>query len=167
MRDFRQTNSTRSKGLSTNIRRSLGKNGAGFLVMQSDERIKSVGFTRDSLKVDLVDGRTVTVPLTWYPRLYHATPQQRTKWKIIGAGYAIHWPDLDEDLLVEGILGGKAAPRDSETFISSLKNNRAKVTAGKRPLWGGSVKGVVRIAACKVKRADTCAKRGLVAKKIK
>lgn len=64
----------------------------------------------DHLVVDLRDGRTVSVPLVWYPRLLHATEQQRNNWEIAGGGFGIHWPDIDEDLSVEGILAGAPAP---------------------------------------------------------
>jgi hypothetical protein len=60
----------------------------------------------DVLAVDLVDGRSITVPLAWFPRLLHATPAERANWRIAGGGYGIHWPDLDEDLSTEGLLRG-------------------------------------------------------------
>jgi len=68
-------------------------------------------FTVDAIRVDLFDGRTITVPLAWYPRLLHATPEERENWKIAGAGYGIHWPDIDEDLSTQGLLQGAPAPR--------------------------------------------------------
>ena len=74
------------------------------------ERVKNVRCTRDSLRVDLLDGRTIIVPLAWYPRLLHATAQERDNWKVAG-GFGIHWPDIDEDLSVEGLLRGLPAPR--------------------------------------------------------
>lgn len=74
------------------------------------ERVKDVYFTEDTLSVDLMDGRTITVPLVWYPRLLHATPAQRANWKIAGGGFGIHWPDVDEDLTTEGLLRGAPAP---------------------------------------------------------
>ncbi len=75
------------------------------------EHVKDVRFTEDTVVVDLVDGRTITVPLVWYPRLLDATPEQRQNWQISGAGYGIHWPDVDEDLSTEGLLrGAPAAP---------------------------------------------------------
>ena len=73
-------------------------------------RVKDVHFTEDALSVDLEDGRTITVPLAWYPRLLHASPEQLANWKISGGGYGIHWPDLDEDLSTEGLLRGAPAP---------------------------------------------------------
>ncbi len=77
------------------------------------ERVKSVSCDDDTLSVDLADGRTITVPLAWYPRLLHATPSQRAKWQIAGGGYGIHWPEIDEDLSSEGLLKGAPAPRAS------------------------------------------------------
>ena len=72
-------------------------------------RAQSVVVTEDSLTVDLVDGRTVSVPLSWYPRLSHGTPSERGNWRRIGQGEGVHWPDLDEDISVEGLLGGRAS----------------------------------------------------------
>ncbi|MFZ3253056.1 MAG: DUF2442 domain-containing protein [Syntrophales bacterium] len=78
---------------------------------KAGERVKEVRFTDDAISVDIFDGRTITVPIAWYPRLLHATPEQRQNWKIAGAGYGIHWPDIDEDLSVQGLLQGAPAPR--------------------------------------------------------
>ena len=78
------------------------------------ERIMRANCTEDSVFVELADGRTVSAPLAWYPRLLHATPQQRSNCVIAGAGYGIHWPELDEDLSVEGLLRGGPAPRVSD-----------------------------------------------------
>ena len=80
------------------------------------ERVRGVCCDEDTLSVDLVDGRTITVPLAWYPRLLHATPQQRANWQTCGGGYGIHWPDLDEDLSTEGLLRGAPAPRSSRSI---------------------------------------------------
>jgi hypothetical protein len=80
------------------------------------ERVKGVNFTEDTMAVDLLDGRTIVVPLAWYPRLLDATPEQRRNWQISGAGYGVHWPDLDEDLSTEGLLrGAPAAPEPVRT----------------------------------------------------
>jgi hypothetical protein len=78
---------------------------------KAGERVMDVRVTEDTISVDLYDGRTITVPLAWYPRLLHATPVQRTNWRIAGAGYGIHWPDVDEDLTAQGLLQGAPAPR--------------------------------------------------------
>ena len=75
------------------------------------ERVKNVHFIEETLAVDLIDGRTIVVPLVWYPRLLDATPEQRRNWTVSGAGYGIHWPDVDEDLSTAGLLrGAPAAP---------------------------------------------------------
>jgi hypothetical protein len=73
------------------------------------QRVRDVRLTEDTLAVDLADGRTIVVPLVWYPRLLSATVEQRSHWQIAGAGYGIHWPDLDEDLSTEGLLRGAPA----------------------------------------------------------
>ncbi len=70
-----------------------------------------VAFNDDALSVSLRDGRMISVPLVWYPRLLNATPAQRENWKIAGGGYGIHWPDIDENLSTEGLLRGARAPR--------------------------------------------------------
>ncbi len=75
----------------------------------TDERVLDVRFDDASLIVDLMDGRTISVPIAWYPRLLHATPDQRATWVKAGAGYGIHWPDLDEDLSTDGLLRGAPA----------------------------------------------------------
>ena len=76
------------------------------------ERVKDVRFTEATMAVDLLDGRTIIVPLAWYPRLLDATPEELRNWEISGAGYGIHWPDLDEDLSTEGLLRGAPAARE-------------------------------------------------------
>ena len=77
------------------------------------EKVKDVRFSEDHLVVDLLDGRTISVPLAWYPRLLHATEAQRENWELCGSGFGIHWPDIDEDLSTEGLLRGAPAPRSS------------------------------------------------------
>ena len=79
------------------------------------ERVKGVHFDDDTFCVDLADGRTITVPYAWYPRLLHAKPEQRENWQACGGGYGIHWPDLDEDLSTEGLLRGAPAPRSVQS----------------------------------------------------
>jgi hypothetical protein len=83
----------------------------GILALSADERVKSVRSDGDTLSVDLMDGRTIVVPLAWYPRLADATQQQRDRWEPSGGGYGIHWPDIDEDLSTEGLLRGAPAPK--------------------------------------------------------
>jgi len=83
----------------------------GILALGADERVKDVRFTADSLVVDLMDGRSISVPLAWYPRLAHTTAQDRATWQISAGGYGIHWPTIDEDLSTEGLLRGAPAPK--------------------------------------------------------
>ena len=82
----------------------------GILALAADERVKNVEVTEDMLIVDLMDGRSISVPLAWYPRLLNATSEERRNWEICGASYGIHWPDIDEDLSTEGLLRGAPAP---------------------------------------------------------
>jgi len=83
----------------------------GILALAADERVRGVHFTEDTLSVDLMDGRTITVPLAWYPLLRNATPSQLAHWEPCGGGYGIHWPEIDEHLSTEGLLRGAPAPR--------------------------------------------------------
>jgi hypothetical protein len=84
----------------------------------------SVTITEDSLAVDLNDGRTIAVPLTWFPRLYHADIEERKSWRLIGKGKGIHWETLDEDISVEGLLAGKPSGESQESFKKWLSNHR-------------------------------------------
>ena len=77
-----------------------------ILVNSPDLHIINVRIDSEKLSVDLMDGRSVSVPLAWYPRLFKATQDQRMHWQIAGGGYGIHWPEIDEDLSVEGMLQG-------------------------------------------------------------
>ena len=86
----------------------------GILALSADERVRDVRVSDDTLTVDLMDGRSISVPLVWYPRLLAGTRKQRAKWESCAAGYGIHWPDLDEDLSTEGLLRGAPAPGVAE-----------------------------------------------------
>ena len=79
-------------------------------------RAQNVILTEDTLTVDLIDGRTISVPLVWYPRLQRSTPSERRNWRLIGAGEGIHWPDLDEDVSIENLLAGKHSGESSASF---------------------------------------------------
>lgn len=85
------------------------------VVLEVDPVAANVVVTDDKLIVDLADGRTLVIPLAWYPRLWHATPTERTHWQLLGDGYAIEWPDLDEHIGVEGLLAGN---RSGESNVS-------------------------------------------------
>jgi hypothetical protein len=76
----------------------------------------TASITDEALAVDLADGRTITVPLVWFPRLSHATPAERGNWRLSGGGIGIHWPDLDEDISVEGLLAGRRSAEGRESL---------------------------------------------------
>jgi hypothetical protein len=98
----------------------------GILALAADERVAAVKFTRDTLSVDLRDGRSITVPLAWHPRLMNATAAERKNWRLAGGGYGIHWPDLDEDLSTEGLLRGAPAPRPAQGKVGRDGDRRSK-----------------------------------------
>jgi hypothetical protein len=81
--------------------------GMSTLVTERDVFAKAVCFSENSMTVQLDDGRALSIPLTWYPRLLHGTPHEREKYELIGEGEGIHWPDLNEDISVEGLIAGK------------------------------------------------------------
>jgi hypothetical protein len=82
---------------------------------------QSVSVSNDSLSVDLADGRTITVPLAWFPRLAHGTPAERTNWRFIGNGEGIHWPELDEDISTASLLAGRRSGESQESLRRWLK----------------------------------------------
>ena len=81
--------------------------------------------TADTLTVDLSDGRTISVPLGWYPRLEHASPDERSNWRLIGKGQGIHWEDIDEDISVEGLLAGKPSGESQTSFKKRLQGRKS------------------------------------------
>ena len=98
----------------------------GILALNADERVRDVRVSEDTLTVDLMDGRTISVPLVWYPRLLNGTSKQRSNWKVCAAGYGIHWPDLDEDLSTEGLLRGAPAPAQAARRPKNRSRHRGK-----------------------------------------
>jgi hypothetical protein len=86
--------------------------------------------TEDTLSVELSDGRTISVPLGWYPRLEHASPAERANWRLIGQGQGIHWEDIDEDISVEGLLAGKSSGENQASFKRWLQNRQSRQTGG-------------------------------------
>ena len=82
---------------------------------------QNVQVTDEALIVDLSDGRTVSVPLAWFPRLLHGTPEERNKWRLIGDGEGIHWPALDEDISVENLILGKPSGESQKSFKKWLE----------------------------------------------
>ncbi len=83
----------------------------------------NVAVTQDTLSVDLSDGRTISAPLAWFPRLLHATAAERKKWRLIGKGQGIHWEGIDEDISVEGLLAGKPSG-ESQTSLQKWLSKR-------------------------------------------
>ena len=86
----------------------------------------SVRFTEDAMTVFLDDGRSLSVPLAWYPRLLHGTKQERENFQLIGDGEGIHWPDLDEDISVEGLLAGRQSAEKATSLAKWLEKRRQK-----------------------------------------
>jgi Protein of unknown function (DUF2442) len=84
----------------------------------------NVVVTDDKLTVDLSDGRTISVPLAWYPRLVHATDEERSTWRLIGWGKGINWPELDEDISVEGLIAGKASGESQPSIAKWLSERK-------------------------------------------
>ena len=89
-------------------------------------RAQHFTITDDTLTVDLDDGHTISVPLGWYPRLVHGTPEERNNWRLIGKGEGIHWPDLDEDISVENLLSAKPSGESQRSFKRWLQERSAK-----------------------------------------
>ncbi len=87
---------------------------------------QGVNVTDDALAIELTDGRTISVPLAWFPRLSHGTPTERQNWRLIGDGEGIHWPDLDEDISVEGLLLGKPSGESQRSLKQWLEQRAAQ-----------------------------------------
>jgi len=83
---------------------------------------ENISVTDDTLSVDLSDGRTISVPILWYPRLAHAKPTERNNWRLIGKGIGIHWEDVDEDISVEGLLLGRASGESQKSLANWLES---------------------------------------------
>ena len=96
------------------------------LILETEPIAMHVTVTEDKLIVDLADGRSLGVPLTWYPRLVHGTPAERQHWQLLGDGYAIEWPDLDEHIGVEGLLAGRHSGESSKSFERWLTARRSR-----------------------------------------
>jgi hypothetical protein len=93
-----------------------------------DAVAQSVTASHETLSVDLADGRTIAVPLVWFPRLAYGTPKERLNWRLIAGGVGIHWPDLDEDISVESLLAGRRSGESQESlrhWIEERKSSHA------------------------------------------
>jgi hypothetical protein len=105
-----------------NIKGNFWRDGMTTLAVKLDlPYAEKVRVTEDTLNVDLSDGRTISVPLTWFPRLVHATREQRDNWRLIGRGHGIHWDDIDEDVSVEGIIAGRPSGESQSSFKKWLE----------------------------------------------
>jgi len=88
---------------------------------------ESITVTEDTLSVDLSDGRTISVPLAWYPRLTYASKSEQNNWRLIGKGHGVHWEDLDEDISVEGLLAGKPSGESQTSFKKWLASRASQL----------------------------------------
>ena len=103
------------------------KGGMNSLAVEMQEaRAQSVTVSEDALTVDLVDGRTIIVPLVWYPRLWHGTLAERNHFETFGDGAYIHWPDLDEDLTVTGLLAGRRSAESPQSLKKWVEARKAQ-----------------------------------------
>ena len=102
----------------------------------SNVRAMDVTLSEDALTVDLDDARTISVPLAWYPRLWHGTPEERNNWEITGAGHGIHWPELDEDISVKGLLIGNPSGESQQSFKRWLEWREKEMKSKKKVVKG-------------------------------
>jgi hypothetical protein len=94
------------------------------LILETDPLARQVCVTDEALIVDLADGRSLSVPLAWYPRLLHGSPTERQNWQLLGDGYAIEWPDLDEHIGMEGLLAGRPSSESHHSFTNWLASRQ-------------------------------------------
>jgi hypothetical protein len=106
--------------------------------------VVAVRIADDALAVDLADGRSVTVPLGWYPRLAHATARERRNWRLIGSGEGVHWPDLDEDISVEGVLAGRPSAESQGSFQKWLASRGGRTNKPRPPARASAGRSGVR-----------------------
>jgi len=93
--------------------------------------VESLTVTEDTLTVDLSDGRTISVPLAWYPRLLHGSKKEKSNWRLIGKGYGIHWEDLDEDISVENLILGQASGESQSSYEKWLAFRKSRPSGSK------------------------------------
>ena len=90
------------------------------MLTMAEAKAQNVSVTADTLAVDLIDGRSISVPLAWFPRLLHGTPEERNNWRFIGGGVGVHWPDLDEDISVDGLIAGRGSGESQRSLAKWL-----------------------------------------------
>ena len=83
----------------------------------------NVDISENTINIELYDGRSLSVPLSWYPRLEHASPEERNTWELIGSGLGIHWPEIDEDVSIEAVISGKPS-NESQDSLNKWLNSR-------------------------------------------
>ena len=88
--------------------------------------VEDVKITRDTISADLSDGRTISVPLEWFPRLLHATSKERKNWRLVGKGQGIHWEDIDEDISIEGLISGRPSGESQISFKKWLQQRQSR-----------------------------------------
>lgn len=98
----------------------------GRMATPAPPRVVGIAVTDEALSVDLEDGRTISVPIGWYPRLAYASPAERSRFRVSGAGYGVHWPDLDEDISVEGLLLGKRSTESPASLRRWLEQRQER-----------------------------------------
>jgi hypothetical protein len=101
------------------------------LVLEKEPIVANVTLTEEKLTVDLDDGRSIVIPLEWYPRLLCASPNERNNWQLLGDGYAIEWPDLDEHIGIEGLLAGRRSGESQTSFDRWLASRQRATRVGK------------------------------------
>jgi len=141
--DLIERNSTRLRSSSRSIARHYWRGGMNSLAVELQARAGRVTVSEEALTVDLVDGRTILVPLGWYPRLWYGAPEERNHFEIFGEGAYIHWPDLDEDLTVVGLLAGRRSgesPRSLKKWLEArqTKKQNSKALAPRAAGAGGA-----------------------------
>ncbi|MGE5444703.1 MAG: DUF2442 domain-containing protein [Ignavibacteriales bacterium] len=97
------------------------------LVLETEPMAVAVTVTDEKLTVDLADGRSIVVPLEWYPRLLYGSPEERQNWHLLGDGYAIEWPDLDEHIGIEGLLAGRRSGESKKSLERWLANRNKEL----------------------------------------
>ena len=102
------------------------------LVLEKEPVAVNLNVTRENLIVDLRDGRTILVPLEWYPRLLDASPKERKNWQLLGGGYAVEWPDLDEHIGIEGVVAGRRSGESRKSFQRWLHARQGAARSKKR-----------------------------------
>ena len=102
--------------------------------LTTDVRVSDVVITDDSLTIVLNDGRSVSAPLEWYPRLLHGTSEERKNWRLVGDAEGIHWPDLDEDISVEGLIAGKVSGESQRSFAKCVEQRTQQALKNRKPV---------------------------------